>query len=461
MLKSHYGINKELIYGKRKCNQNCQTKKTRKTKEKQVRDDFLQPVKNQLREMSGGICSNPDCRVCTFGPTMEKRKGYSSIGVAAHIAAAAPGPGARRYDADMTADERSAAVNGIWLCQSCSKLIDTDEARFTVALLKQWKFQAEKRAMDMIGKTSIGPDELQHKLVEAVTSATQLVYTGTGDFGKTPLAGFVRGYENSLSQLDPRFAIKTTARGNHVHNEISIRPGESAKINIRFKDEDTAREANQKWKHFLETGEGIELSTNAFEFVGSALFEMLNQKKTNGVLVFEPQKTVVPSTLYFKSLKHGTEFELASFDSYLYTAGDNLFITGDCLNGLFSQKYIYNAKTSQAKIDYNFNPQKWVGSRFSNIEHLPRLLKAVSFLKRDTQSRIVIEFNLDGHILQFGESSSHNLFPLYDFFAHVVQLVDRAKTIAMAIDSELKILSLEVSGHDERLINIYSEILRK
>jgi len=434
--------------------------KAKEKKEAKVRDDFLQPIKNQLREMCGGICSNPDCRAYTFGPTMEKRTGHSNIGVAAHIAAAAPGPGARRYNADMTADERSAADNGIWLCQSCSKLIDTDEARFTVELLKQWKFQAEKRAMDLIGKTSIGPDELQHKLVEAVASATQLAYTGMGDFSKAPLSGFVRGYENYLSQLDPRFVIKTTARGNHLSHEISIKPGESAKINIRFKDEDIAREANQKWKNFLDTGEGIELNTNEFEFIGSALFEMLNQKKNDGMLVLEPQKTVVPSTLYLKSLKHDNEFELASFDSYLHTAGDNLFIIGNCLNGLFSQKCTYNAKTLQVNIDYNFNPQKWIGSKFSSVEHLPKLLKAVNFLKRDVQSRMVIEFNLTGHILQFGENSNHDLFPLYDFFAHVVQLVDRAKTIAMAIDSELKILSLEVSGHDERLINIYSEMLR-
>ncbi|RMM90327.1 hypothetical protein, partial [Pseudomonas savastanoi] len=45
-------------------------------------------------------------------------------------------------------------------------------------------------------------------------------------------------------------------------------------------------------------------------------------------------------------------------------------------------------------------------------------------------------------------------------FAHIVQLVDRAKTIALAIDKDLKLLSLDVSEHDERLINIYSEILR-
>lgn len=434
--------------------------KTPKSKEKKVRDDFSQSVKNQLREMCGGICSNPDCKAYTFGPTREKRSGYSNIGVAAHIAAAAPGPGARRYNTDMTADERSAAANGIWLCQSCSKLIDTDEVRFTAERLYEWKFQSEKRAMELIGKTSITPDELQHKLVEAVATATQLAYTSVGDYGKINPCGFVRGYENYLSQLDPRFLIKTTARGNHLTHEISAKPGERPEIKIRFKSQEIAKDANHKWKNFLENGDGIQLNLNEFDFTGSPLFEMLNQKRSDGVLVFEPHKSSVPSTLYFKSLKLDTEFELASFKSYLHTAGNNLFISGDCLHGLFSQKFVYNAETLQVKIDYNFNLQNWIGSKFSNIEHLPKLLKAVNFLKRDAESKLVIEFNLDGHMLQFGEHIDHNLFPLYDFFANAVQLIDKAKTIAMAIDREMKVLSFDISKNDERLINIYSEILR-
>ena len=35
--------------------------------------------------------------------------------------------------------------HGIWLCQSCSKLIDSDENHYTVALLHQWKKQAVQR----------------------------------------------------------------------------------------------------------------------------------------------------------------------------------------------------------------------------------------------------------------------------------------------------------------------------
>ena len=33
--------------------------------------------------------------------------------------------------------------NGIWLCQSCAKLIDSDENKYTVKLIKSWKEQTE------------------------------------------------------------------------------------------------------------------------------------------------------------------------------------------------------------------------------------------------------------------------------------------------------------------------------
>ena len=46
------------------------------------------------------------------------------------------------------AADRSSGANGIWLCQSCSKLIDLHENRYTVALLHRWKSDAVQRALD-------------------------------------------------------------------------------------------------------------------------------------------------------------------------------------------------------------------------------------------------------------------------------------------------------------------------
>jgi hypothetical protein len=64
--------------------------------------------------------------------------------VAAHITAASgDGP---RHDSALTQDERRAPSNGIWLCQTCAKLVDNDPLRYSTATLREWKVFAEDRA---------------------------------------------------------------------------------------------------------------------------------------------------------------------------------------------------------------------------------------------------------------------------------------------------------------------------
>jgi hypothetical protein len=105
-----------------------------------MRDDFKTQVKDILSKRVGLRCSNPNCRALTSGPNSSDDKA-TNIGVAAHITAASiNGP---RYNVSMTTSERSSIKNGIWLCQSCAKLIDSDTLRYTVDLLQEWKIQAE------------------------------------------------------------------------------------------------------------------------------------------------------------------------------------------------------------------------------------------------------------------------------------------------------------------------------
>lgn len=108
------------------------------------RDDFSKETIIRLASRVGYICSCPGCNASTVGPSMESSSKVSNIGVAAHICAAAPG--GKRYDSNMTSDERKSIDNGIWLCQSHSKLIDTDEVKYTKKLLHKWKEEAENRA---------------------------------------------------------------------------------------------------------------------------------------------------------------------------------------------------------------------------------------------------------------------------------------------------------------------------
>ena len=54
----------------------------------------------------------------------------------------------------MTPEERKSSENGIWLCQSCSKLIDTDTTRYSKAVLLEWKKAAELSALSEMEKIS-------------------------------------------------------------------------------------------------------------------------------------------------------------------------------------------------------------------------------------------------------------------------------------------------------------------
>ncbi len=112
-----------------------------------MRDDFTKVVIEVLAKRVGYVCSNPSCEQFTVGPQQEV-SGTINIGVAAHITAAAPG--GPRYDPVLTSDERRSFTNGIWLCQSCAKLVDSDEIRFSVQLLRRWKDRAELQALEKI-----------------------------------------------------------------------------------------------------------------------------------------------------------------------------------------------------------------------------------------------------------------------------------------------------------------------
>lgn len=112
-----------------------------------VRDNFPSRVLLLLAQRAGTCCSNPDCRRPTSGPA-EVGDAAINIGVGAHITAAATG--GPRYDASLTPAERSSAANGIWLCQACGKLIDSDLTKYSTELIRGWKSAAEKRAQSLI-----------------------------------------------------------------------------------------------------------------------------------------------------------------------------------------------------------------------------------------------------------------------------------------------------------------------
>jgi hypothetical protein len=93
-----------------------------------MRDDFSQKTIKILARRAGNLCSNPECRLPTEGASFEA-DGYVSVGIAAHITAAAQG--GPRYDPSLTSEQRKSVANGIWLCAIHAKQIDVDPKYFT------------------------------------------------------------------------------------------------------------------------------------------------------------------------------------------------------------------------------------------------------------------------------------------------------------------------------------------
>jgi hypothetical protein len=93
-----------------------------------------------------------------------------NVGVACHITAASPG--GPRYDSTLSPEERSSIRNAVWLCQTCAKLIDSDEVRFTARVLQEWKWIAEQRARQRVETPSVATPGLLPIRVLVVTAGS-------------------------------------------------------------------------------------------------------------------------------------------------------------------------------------------------------------------------------------------------------------------------------------------------
>ena len=131
--------------------------------------DFTPKVIKELSRRVGSLCSNPKCRAITRGPHENPNKSVN-IGEAAHISAAKATD--KRYDKNMTDEERGRIENGIWLCKNCHKLVDSDEQKYTIEILKEWKDKAERYADEHVGLKIPTPSYAYS--ISAVAVANQL-----------------------------------------------------------------------------------------------------------------------------------------------------------------------------------------------------------------------------------------------------------------------------------------------
>jgi hypothetical protein len=186
------------------------------------------PTKIILAFRSGGVCAFPKCgRHLTY----EAKVGADTyVGEAAHIAGEKPG--AARYVATMTNDQRDSVNNLIYLCTDHHTIIDKVEADWSIASLQNLKTKHENQVRQAMEEAfaDVAFPELQN----AVSWVADHVPEANGSFDLTPpdekikknalsngsrhiiVAGLssratVAAYIEAEAQLDPDFPERLKA----------------------------------------------------------------------------------------------------------------------------------------------------------------------------------------------------------------------------------------------------------
>lgn len=94
-------------------------------------------TKRKLLAASGNQCAHPDCSELMFDLDHE-----TILGKVCHIKGSRPT--SARYDKDQSDDDRHSFNNLIALCGKHHDLIDDNEERYTVEILRRWKCNHEE-----------------------------------------------------------------------------------------------------------------------------------------------------------------------------------------------------------------------------------------------------------------------------------------------------------------------------
>jgi hypothetical protein len=419
-----------------------------------TRDDFSDLTKIELLVRAANLCSR--CHVFTVGST-DAGDRKNSIGVAAHICAAASGPGAKRFDASQTKAQRRHFDNGIWLCYSCSKLIDNEETFHTVAHLKEMKARHQVYVSGWVGVVPMAPFEAKSEIRAGILEATIFLITKAGSPANFDVSAVVEGYEQTINSIDPNFKVVVTATSGSVVHELVPVTSPAPPIQMVFNDDDANISADLAWQKMIEVGESIHIPTNDFKFVGSKLFEHLNDVIVGGTLTLTPGKRRLETCIYFVSDE--AEFELAATESFMGKGSKQFDIEGSALNGFFTFRYFIH---DRYKVDatYTFDVAGWLGQPINNLRHYHRIKRAYDFVIKYPKSRISVEIVLNGEPMRLWDGTYDDYTELFNRLKKIVEVAECSKIIASKVPEQLRLKTLDLTLQDERYIELYAQLFK-
>ncbi|GLO21471.1 MULTISPECIES: hypothetical protein [Pseudomonas] len=376
----------------------------KKAKAAPKRDNFLGTTTQKLRDSAGNVCSFPGCYVHTHG-AKSNGEGTVGIGVACHIKAAAPG--GPRYDEHQSPEERKHFDNGIWMCQTHSKLIDADESPYSVTTLLQWKRDAEARSNSLLNQKSFTEKEVKAAAGKESADLLHRFINRSDDPLLTPVAEIMKGYESNLANLDPRFTVEVNKIGS-AYTHLIRAVDEDVNVNLVIEDVDKIEGYLAAEKAFLEEGRELTISGAHFKIEGSKLFEAFHsgiKGIEQAVLTMSAPRKEARATLFVRT-PEGHETVLDVFPCYYYSGSLRTVFEGSALDGFFKVKAYCSHEGQDAKFDLLFNLEAWVGK---NILNLPRFHKLANAAKLLDTGRFVIEIEIAEIASTFSsQSNSHN-----------------------------------------------------
>ncbi len=347
------------------------------------RDDFSPAIKVRLERNVASICSNPECRNGTRGAHTDPTQTSVSIGVAAHICAAAPG--GPRYDENMTPAQRMAFENGIWLCTSCSRLIDRDVDRYQAALLHKWKEDAEAGARQNIGRRVPAEKDVRDQLVMALSGS--------------PIANQPNVIANSHAavkevheQLDPRFRVETSFKDNVTHIVLHARET----VPITFKVGPASVKAWQEgMRELLFHGRSVRLPTDGVQIHGSPLFERSGAGSSNvdDHIRFLPEGLPAVAKIVLRDPDSGELFALDDVRGQFNPGMESTSFAGSCYANLLSIELNVPRKKPPVECTFTISAKLsvWVGR---DVRTLAYFEKVFGFYDRAKRGWIV-DFHLE------------------------------------------------------------------
>jgi hypothetical protein len=387
------------------------------------RDDFNQQTRLLLRDRVNGRCSNPECGVTTLGPAVDPTA-TASIGVAAHIHAASPG--GPRYLKTMSQEERSAAANGIWLCQSCARRIDRDVDLYPADDLRAWKETAEAETLKSIGRRPPSERDAPDQLVMALTRTPV-------SFAPTAISNVHYATAEALRQYDDRFDVRTAFDRRGV--VISLLPREPVPIHFIV-----GPEVKEEWKRQMKAlhdhGEIASLPSDDVRIKGSPLYDkaFTPEALSGGKLTFTPKGHAAVAKLCLIDPDTKSIFQVDDLHGTITSGTQTFKFSGTACKDVLSlslRMALTATPSSEGDFTLGIDFEEWVGKNVSALPYFERLHELYS--KINDGWIVDAKLEVDGGYLlgaKMHVPTQNNYFAA----AHtVLEYVNRARTLVAGL----------------------------